>query len=116
MTQQNPIIPPFPPIPPIQFKVLVVADGVMVNHDCGITETTVKELFTIGEGGALHPDLVAAAMTSIQMMAAKYNGVPYEKDEQVGTEAGSEASAQADLFSVSEKTGDANEEAGQVGA
>lgn len=116
MTEQKPIIPPFVQNPAdiIQFKVLVLANGVAVHHDVGITETTVKELFTIGEGGALHPDLVAAAMTSIQSMAAKYNGVKNEENQQVGTQAGSQTSAEADLFSQSAQAGNANEEAGQV--
>jgi hypothetical protein len=105
----NHIIPPFPQNPTnvIQFKVLVLTDGVAVHHDCGITKTTVKELFTIGEGGALHPDLVAAAMTSIQSMAAKYNGVNNEENQQVGTQAGSQTSAEAKLRSGAAEAGNA---------
>jgi hypothetical protein len=117
MTQ--PIIPPFPQNPAnvIQFKVLVLTDGVAVHHDCGITETTIKELFTLGEDGALHPDLVAAAMTSIQSMAAKYNGVRThhaEQNQQEQPQANGQASTEAELRSGAAETGNANEEAGQV--
>jgi len=116
MTQ--PIIPPFAQIPPdiIQFKVMIIADGVVVHHDCGINETTIKDLFEIGEGGELHPDLVAAAMTSIRSMAAKYNGVKDEKRQQVSTQADSQAGAEAEFRSGSAEAGNADEENGKVGA
>ena len=98
----------------IQFKVLVLTDGVAVHHDCGITETTIKELFTIGVDGALHPDLVAAAMTSIQYMADKYNGAKHAEAQTDSAEANSEAGTQADLFCGTAQGGQTNEENGQV--
>lgn len=118
MSEQKPIIPPFPQNPAnvIQFKVLVLTDGVAVHHDCGITETTIKDLFTLGEDGALHPDLVAAAMTSIQSMAAKYNGVNNEERQQVSPEANSQASTEAELRSGAAEAGNAHEKAREVGA
>jgi hypothetical protein len=114
MTQ--PIIPPFPQLPAnlINFKVMVITDGVVVHHDCGITDTSIKELFSLGEDGALHPDLVTAAMTSIQSMAAKYNGVNNEERQQVSPEADSQASTEAELRSGAAEAGNANEEARQV--
>jgi hypothetical protein len=100
----------------IQFRTLIQANGVAVNHDLGIIDTPLKDLMEvkpIKEGQhrleAFHPDLVEAAITSLENLTAKYSGVKNEQGQSSAGEVQQEANATGQ-----EVGGDADEKAGQV--
>jgi hypothetical protein len=121
MKPVKPIIPPFPQLPPnlIQFKTMVVSEGLVITHDLGVVDVKVKDLFAINGDPALstsyHPDLVEAAMTSVRELARKYNGEPNEANNQtdLSEASGQAGQQQADGFAEGQSR-NADEEAGQI--